>query len=221
MGVCARKDLSLMEIINISSSYMSANSYLLVDSDTNEAAVVDPGGDAPRIIYAIQSNAVRVTAILLTHGHYDHILALDEIKAYTHAPVYIHRLDNCCLQNPAFSLMGFIGRDDTFDDADVLLEDGDTVCIGNSTVTVMHTPGHTAGSVCYITDAGVISGDTLFYESVGRTDFPGGSFATLSSSIRALYAREGDEIVYPGHGQTTSLSHERICNPFVQQNTEL
>ena len=113
--------------------------------------------------------------------------------------------------------MNLIGRDDTFDDADVLLEDGDEINVGNSKINVMHTPGHTAGSVCYVTDAGIISGDTLFLESIGRTDFPGGDFDTIDESIRRLYAIEGDAKVYPGHGPATTLSHERIYNPYVKE----
>ena len=206
-----------MEIVTVCAGYSSANSYLLIDEETNQAALVDPGGEANELIFAIQANAVKVCAILLTHGHFDHILALDEIKKYTGAPVYIHRLDNACLTNPEFSLMTLVGRSDTFDPADVLLEDGDTISVGASTVKVIYTPGHTVGSVCFKTDAGIISGDTLFYESIGRTDFPGGDFATIDASIQRLYAIEGDENVYPGHGEKTSLSHERKYNPFVRQ----
>ncbi len=206
-----------MEIVNITSSFTAANSYFLIDEHTNNAAIVDPGGDAQKIISKIDEYGVTVTAILLTHGHFDHILALDKIKKRTGAPVYIHTLDNICLGNVNFSLMNLIGSSTTFDDADVLLEDGDEIKIGNSTVCVIHTPGHTAGSVCFITDAGIISGDTLFLESVGRTDFPGGDFDMIDESIRRLYAIDGDAKVYPGHGSATTLSHERLYNPFVKE----
>lgn len=215
MGLFARKDITALEIIDITCRFDRANSYLLVDPDTRDAAITDPGGDAPELIRAIRTNAVNVTSILLTHGHFDHILALGEIKEYTHAPVCIHRLDASCLTNPAFSMMGLIGRDDRFDDADILLDDGDKISIGSLDVRVMHTPGHTVGSVCYLTDAGIISGDTLFYESIGRTDFPGGSFSSIKASITALYALEGDMKVYPGHGCETTLEHERRFNPYV------
>lgn len=206
-----------MEIVNITSGFTAANSYLLIDKETNNAALVDPGGDARQIISKIDEYGVCITAILLTHGHFDHILALDKVKEYTNAKVYIHTLDNICLGNVNFSLMSHIGRDDTFDDADVMLEDGDEIKIGNSTISVMHTPGHTAGSVCFITDAGIISGDTLFLESIGRTDFPGGDFDTIDESIHRLYSIEGDAKVYPGHGGVTTLSHERLYNPFVKE----
>ncbi len=205
-----------MEIVNISSGFSNANSYLLVDRDTKNAALVDPGGDAPGLISAIREHDVTVTAILLTHGHFDHILALDKIKEHTGAKVYIHRADNICLGNTAYSLMSLVGRSDTFEDADVLLEDGDEIAVGNSKISVMHTPGHTAGSVCYITDAGIISGDTLFCESIGRTDFPGGDYDEIDASIRKLYKVEGDAKIYPGHGSATTLSHERLYNPFVR-----
>ncbi len=209
-----------MEIISIGAGYSSANSYLLVDRAANEAALVDPGCDAKDIIFAIQSNAVHITAILLTHGHFDHILSLKEIREYTSAPVYIHKLDCACLTNPDLSLMSMVGRADTFDPAEHTVEDGDRIKIGESEICVLHTPGHTAGSVCYLCDAGIISGDTLFYESIGRTDFPGGSFSTIRSSIQRLYETEEDAAVYPGHGGRTSLSHERSFNPFVKMKNK-
>jgi glyoxylase-like metal-dependent hydrolase (beta-lactamase superfamily II) len=207
-----------MRIVNISSGFVNANSYLLIDESTLDAAIVDPGGDAPALISAICQNGVKVVAILLTHGHFDHILALDEIKDFTKAPVYIHEYDNVCLGNTIFSLMSMAGRSDTFDDADVKLQDGDEIKIGNSTIKVIHTPGHTTGSVCYMTDAGLISGDTLFYDSIGRTDFPGGDYNTISSSIRSLYKLNGDTVVYPGHGGTTTIERERKFNMFVREN---
>lgn len=205
-----------MKIVDISSGLTSANSYLLIDEGTCDAAIVDPGGDGPGLVSAIAQNGVKVTAILLTHGHFDHILALDEIKAFTHAPVYIHELDNICLGNTNYSLMSMVGRSDTFDDADVKLSDGDEIKIGNSIIKVMHTPGHTMGSVCYITDAGIISGDTLFCDSIGRTDFPGGSFPTIESSIQMLYKLDPDITVYPGHGTSTTIGRESKLNMFVR-----
>lgn len=207
-----------MKIVNISSGFVNANSYLLIDESTFDAAIVDPGGDAPALISAICENGVKVVAILLTHGHYDHILALDEIKDFTKAPVYIHEYDNVCLGNTIFSLMSMVGRSDTFDDADVKLQDGDEIRVGESIIKVIHTPGHTTGSVCFWTDTGLISGDTLFYDSIGRTDFPGGDFNTIESSIRNLYKLNGDTVVYPGHGGTTTIEHERKYNMFVREN---
>ncbi len=210
-----KRKAAFMDIINISSGYMSANTYILKDSATGEAAIVDPGGDSEYIISQINANSANVKHIFLTHGHFDHILALDRIREYTGAKVYIHALDNVCLNNPTFSLMTHIGRNDTFGDADVLLDGGEEIAVGESTVRVMHTPGHTVGSVCFITDNGIISGDTLFYESIGRTDFPGGSFEAIEASITELYSIDGDTAVYPGHGRETSIEHERKFNPYV------
>lgn len=208
-----------MEIIVVQRGFSTSNTYLLVDSASREAAMIDPSGKVDKLIYGIQSNAVKVTSILLTHGHYDHILSLKEMREYTKAPVYIHRLDAACLTEPSFSMMSLIGRDDRFEPAEVLLEDGDKVRVGESLVGVMHTPGHTVGSVCYLTDAGIISGDTLFYESIGRTDFAGGSFESIRASLARLYALEGDADVYPGHGMKTTLEHERIYNPYVRMGS--
>ena len=205
-----------MKIVNISSGFMSANTYLIIDEETNISAIVDPGGDSAHIIAQISANGTRTEKILLTHGHYDHILALDDVRKAVGAKVYIHRYDNICLKNTTYSLMEHIGRRDTFDDADVLLSDGDEITIGSEKVKAVHTPGHTAGSVCYITDAGIITGDTLFFESIGRSDFPGGDAEALEESVRGLYALDGDYVLYPGHGQTTTLEHERKFNPYVR-----
>ena len=204
-----------MDIINVSSGYMSANTYILKDSATGDAAIVDPGGESEYIISQIHASSANVKYIFLTHGHFDHILSLDRIREYTGAKVYIHALDNVCLNNPTISLMTHIGRSDTFGDADVLLYGGEEIAVGESSVRGMHTPGHAAGSVCFITDSGIITGDTLFYESIGRTDFPGGSYEAIESSIKELYAIKGDAAVYPGHGRATSIEHERKFNPYV------
>ncbi len=206
-----------MEIKTLTSSLQGANSYLLIDSATKKAALVDPGDNGESLVEQSHALGVTVEAILLTHGHFDHILALDTVKRLTGAKVYIHKLDNVCLSNPMFSLMNHVGRDDTFDDADVLVDDGDIITIGNSKIEVVYTPGHTVGSVCYLTDAGIISGDTLFCESIGRTDFPGGDFDSIELSIRRLYRLRGDKKVYPGHGCATTLSHERKWNMFVKE----
>ena len=213
--VDSKRKATFMDIISVSSGYMSANTYILKDSATGDAAIVDPGGDSDHIISQIHANSANVKCIFLTHGHFDHILALDKVREYTGARVYIHALDHVCLSNPVFSLMTHIGRSDTFSDADVLLDGGEEIEVGESRVRVIHTPGHTVGSVCFVTDSGIITGDTLFYESIGRTDFPGGSFEAIEDSIKKLYAIEGDAAVYPGHGRATSLEHERRFNPYV------
>lgn len=203
-----------MNILNISSGYISADSYLMIDK-SGAAALVDPGGDAPHLKSEIARLGVNVTHILLTHGHYDHILALTELRSYTQAPVCIHKFDSICLSNTGYSLMDIVGINVTFDPAEILLDDGDVLKIGTSEISVIHTPGHTMGSVCFLSGRDLLTGDTLFKESIGRSDFPGGDYRMLEASIQRLYALGGDYTVYPGHGEPTSLDHERKFNLFV------
>ena len=208
-----------MKILNIASGYTSADTYLMID-ESGAAALVDPGGDAPHLKAEIIKSGARVTHILLTHGHFDHILALTELREFTHAPVCIHKLDAICLSDTTYSLMSMIGRSDTFAPAEELLEDKDVIRVGSSDISVIHTPGHTMGSVCYLTGRDLLTGDTLFKQSIGRTDFPGGDFETLEASVQKLYAQNGDYTVYPGHGEPTTLDAERLYNPYIKMKND-
>lgn len=207
-----------MRLIRIICGPLSENCYITGADGTNECVVIDPG-DAEPVISYLEEKKLRCTHILITHGHYDHIGGVAKLHAYSHAIVCIHELDAEMLKSSRSSLALMIGAAFEESDADVLLHDGDEFDAAGLHFLVLHTPGHSAGGVCYVLKAErvIFCGDTLFYESAGRTDFPGCSQKALYRSIvDKLYALEGDYEVLCGHETETSLAHERANNSFTQ-----
>lgn len=194
------------------------NAYLLGCETTREAVVIDPGFEAEEILAQIASDSLRVVKILLTHGHVDHVSAVSEIKAATGAPVCIHEADReQYLAAP--SLGRYFGlRTVAQPDPDHLLADGDEVTFGDEKLRVIHTPGHTPGGVCFLSESAkiLVAGDTLFCRGIGRTDLPGGSTRQLYDSIKKrIYSLDGAIRVLPGHGPDTTIRDEMFQNPFV------
>ena len=206
-----------MKIQIFSLGPMQTNCYFIIDEPTCQCAIVDPGDECSRILEIISSGGLSVKMILLTHGHFDHIMALDQLRKATGAPVLIHSEDAAALTEPSISYMlQFAGIDKADEPADRLLEDGEILELGESKITVMHTPGHTPGSVCYICGDKIVSGDTLFKGSIGRYDLIGGNYAVLCKSLKKLVELEGDYRIYPGHGSSTTLDNERRNNLYLQ-----
>ena len=197
---------------------VSANTYIVTDDATGETAVIDAGACTDELLDKLKDKNVRY--ILLTHGHYDHILGVPALKAHTGAEVLIHKADADCFWDTEKSLASF---DRSFSQtpmkADRLLSDGDEIHLGDTVLSVLHTPGHTKGGVCYIDyqDRLIFSGDTLFCLTAGRTDFPGGRFEGLMASLFTLRNLPGDYIVYPGHNRATTLEHERVRNRYMRR----
>ena len=196
-----------------------ANSFVLGCEESHEAAVIDPGDEADRILLALAESDLSLKYIINTHGHLDHVAANKRLKEITGAPILIHPLDAPMLNQVASSAAAWGIAAENSPPPDRELEEGDKVTFGKINLRVIHTPGHTPGGISLCTDREVFVGDTLFAGSIGRTDFPGGSFEMIKKSIRQkLFALDDDFTVYPGHGPTTTIAEERRSNPFVGDN---
>lgn len=197
---------------------MAANCYIIGCPETKEAAVVDPGAEGGRILRRLEQLGLKCRYIILTHGHADHIGAVGQVKEATGAEVLIHREDGKMLTSPASNLSLYVGMALSFNPAERLLEDGDTVTVGKLTLKVIHTPGHTPGSISLEVGDCLITGDTLFAGSVGRSDFPGGSHQQLIRSIKEkLLVYPPETKVLPGHGPASTVGEEARYNPFLNE----
>ncbi len=197
---------------------LMANCFICGCSKTKEAVVIDPGGDADTILLSLADSKLKVKYIINTHGHFDHVSANGKMKAATGADILIHPLDAPMLEKLSSNAAFFGVSVENSPPCDQTLEEGDTVSFGDITLKVIHTPGHTPGGISLYTNGIVFVGDTLFAGSIGRTDFPGGDFNTLISSIKTkLFNMEDDMRVFSGHGPETSIGVEKRHNPFVGQ----
>lgn len=199
---------------------MRQNIYLYYDDKSGDGVIIDAGCSAKDIITiseTISKNSIKVKAILLTHGHFDHITAIDELKSLTGAIVYCHESERLLLEDPALN-MSIKTRKIFKISPDKFFKDGDLFYVGDTALKVLHTPGHTQGGVCYYDEknGNLFAGDVLFMNSIGRSDLPQGDSAVLLSSIKTkLLVLPEDTKVFPGHGMATSISHEKDSNPFL------
>jgi len=193
------------------------NCYVLGSEETHEGIVIDPGDNASSIVKAMQAHNLNLKYILATHGHFDHVGGLKQLKELAGGEFLAHAEELEILRGMSqfASLMGIKAEECPLPDR--YLEEGDEVQAGEIRLQVLHTPGHSPGGVCFSGDGIVFSGDTLFWGSIGRTDFPGCSFDHLAASVRAkLYPLDKDVKVYPGHGPATTIGFEKEHNPFVR-----
>lgn len=187
----------------------------VVAFESGNAVVIDPAGETEAILSLLEEKGLTVVKILLTHGHFDHTGACVSLKEKTGAEIYIHEKDEELLEDGEKALAFFDPRLVYVPfKADALLNDGDTVEQDDCVFRVMHTPGHTPGSVCYILGEHIFAGDTVFAGSVGRTDCYGGNFRSQCESLKRLAALHGEYIIHPGHGEDTTLYDELCGNPF-------
>ena len=197
---------------------VQTNCYLLINTETKETIIVDPGADASAIKDLVQKNAVVPKAVLLTHGHFDHAGAAQEIAAFYQIPVYAHKEEKKTLEDPEINLSGPMLGNATVYHADEYLKDEQEIDLAGFHIRVLFTPGHTPGGCCYYVprEDVLFSGDSLFCGSVGRTDFPGGSGATLVRGIQdKLMQLPEQTMVLPGHDARTTIEQERMYNPFL------
>jgi len=195
---------------------LQTNCFIINCIETSEAVIIDPGGDAEKIIETVENHDLNPVLIVSTHGHIDHVAAVSELKDYFKVNFAIHEEDRHILKASIEEapLWGFHNVKEP--PVEILLSQSDLIEFGNIRASILHTPGHTPGGISILLDGKVFVGDTIFASSIGRTDFPGGDFETLMNSIRdKLFTLPDDTTVYPGHGPETKIGIEKKSNPFT------
>ncbi len=206
-----------MKVEKFVTGIISTNCYLVINEDTKQAVVIDPAACPSYLMSHIKSEGLKIEAILLTHGHFDHIMGIDGFLSEFDVPVYVHEEDADAMEDPVLNQSATYTSGYTFGKARYL-RDRQTLELAGYTFQVIHTPGHTKGGCCYyVASEGVLfSGDTLFQNSVGRTDFVNSSTSDLVHSVREkLFLLPDDTMVYPGHMGETKIGHEKKYNPYV------
>ena len=208
----------LLKVEGYPVGYIGTNCFLVTDEESGHRFLVDPGcwdGSLRRLLLNVKEG--QLDYILLTHGHFDHILGVADVQKRYGGKIVVHEKDSDCFVNKSRSLLKSIDEDVHLPEkADITVTDGSKLPFGNGSITVMHTPGHSEGSVCYLIEDLVFSGDTLFYGSVGRTDLYCGNYDDIIKSVKRIAALPGDRKVFPGHGMLTTLERERKDNVFLK-----
>jgi hydroxyacylglutathione hydrolase len=206
-----------LDIVAFTDYGFGSNTYLAVNEDSKEAVLVDAGTSASQILDYLEENGIKLVAILLTHGHPDHLLCLNEVAEATGAPSYMHEEDARLLEYIPPMLLNMMGLDKLELPAEFLpLEDGQELELAGMTFKVLFTPGHSGGSVCFLAGDVLFAGDLVFRGSIGRTDFPGGSMDTLLQSVKdKVFTLPSETRILPGHMDATVVGWEKRTNPFL------
>lgn len=215
--------MSKMKINHYVVGQVQTNCYVVINQENKECFIIDPGASAKQLAERIKKDELTPVAVLLTHGHFDHAGAAEELAEEFGIKIYAHEAEKDTLENPQKNVSWMMGASETYH-ANVFLKDEEVLTLAGFEIKVIHTPGHTEGGCCYYieTEAVIFTGDTLFAQSVGRTDFPGGSMSQIVRSItekimtlNAAGNLETDIMVYPGHNDPTTIETERMNNPYL------
>ncbi len=204
----------MINILRLVLGGTATNSYIIHDG--KHGILIDPADNATALLNVINDQKIDIEAILLTHGHGDHLGALNEVRDTLQVPVYLPKNDLIVYNTPSMNLARMLGLEEPTKAPDVLIEDGEVLDFKMGPVRAIETPGHTPGSMCFLIDNSVlISGDTLFEGSIGRTDFEGGSWEEMKKSLDFLMTLPDELQVLPGHGEATTIGREKVSNPFI------
>lgn len=203
----------MLKITTLPMGSYQTNCYIIHEETCNRCALIDPGCDAPYILEKAQTLGLTVEAILLTHGHFDHVLAVKEIAEATGCPVWMHQGDHHPSKGLMLDFFYPLSREELNNVR--YCDEGDTISVAGLNIAVLATPGHTPGSVCFQCEDALFCGDTLFAGSCGRTDLPGGSYQTIQSSLARLVALEENYRIFPGHGGSSHMFTEKRSNPYL------
>lgn len=205
------------QVLQIPAQGFASNCWLIYDPSSAEAAVIDPSASCEEILSSLRQRSLSLRWILLTHGHFDHIFSLDTLRGATGAPAALHAADAAALADPIANVSAlFLHENHLYRPAERLLGEGETIPLGQGALRVLHTPGHSPGSVCYEADGLLFTGDTLFDMGVGRTDLPGGDDVQLRRSLARLHRLPDELRIFPGHGGTSSLLEQKQFNVYLQ-----
>ena len=195
---------------------LQVNCYIIAENETGKGAVIDPGGDGQMILDIVNKHKLEIVYIIATHAHIDHIADIELVKSSTNAQFLLHPLDLPFLKDPNLNLSSLTQTPHTFSPPQRLIQDGERLQVGGIELVVVHTPGHTPGSISLVMDTRIFTGDALFAGGVGRVDLPGGDFVTLQRSIREkILSLRDDTWILPGHGPESTVGKERRENPFI------
>jgi glyoxylase-like metal-dependent hydrolase (beta-lactamase superfamily II) len=206
----------VIKVKKIISGALEENCHVVYDLENLHAAIIDPGEDGDKVISVIKQEGFQPEILINTHGHYDHILSDDKIRSEFKIPLAIHKDDAVMLSDAFKNGSEMFGIAVTVKSADILLEDNQEVSLSFAKFKVLHTPGHTQGCICLLFDGFLITGDTLFAGTIGRTDFIGGSNEDMKNSLSRLKTLDPSLVIYPGHGSRTTLANELNHNPYLQ-----
>jgi glyoxylase-like metal-dependent hydrolase (beta-lactamase superfamily II) len=206
----------MLKVINVLSGDIRTNCYLIFDDLTKAALIIDPGEDTQKVIDKIKELKLIPELLINTHGHFDHIIADDAIRDEFQILLAVHKDEIEMIMDPVKNFSDYYGKSTSVRKPEIILEDGSLTKLSFTQFQTIHTPGHSAGGICLLFDDFLITGDTLFKGDIGRTDLENGNFDTLMSSLKKLKTLKPSLIIYPGHGQQSTLDYELKNNPYLK-----